>query len=240
MLPAITCLLEAKRPLASIKKSIASYRAQGYTNKELVVVAGADTFVFDALRRYLQAQDWTDVRLMSSDQFERSGSPDGDLMAFWSDDTLSHPDRLTEQVGFLQLEKRAACRLADHWYFLWQERELYWCDAGENIDSLLVERADWDRLPLRTADLEAAFRQCLGDTSVALLHNRGFLLVKIENGWGATVQAASRDNIERHSKDERFIAQHRGGLESALNNYPLAHPLLMYVRNHADQIVALW
>jgi glycosyltransferase involved in cell wall biosynthesis len=136
-LPSISCLMVTLDRLSLAKRSILSWAAQTYPERELVIVTDGKPRFREALERFVAALGLERVRFVYP-QGEgltlgalRNISLEaarGDLVCQWDDDDFSHPDRLMIQAGHMIRQNASACCLTDHLQLIEDKRMLCWVD----------------------------------------------------------------------------------------------------------------
>ncbi len=98
----VSCICVTKNRRAWLPQAIASYQAQSYTPRELIIIADGDD-----VRDLVPEQD--DIRLVQIDNRNIGAKrnlgvsmADGRYVAHWDDDDYSAPDRLMDQVTRLR------------------------------------------------------------------------------------------------------------------------------------------
>ncbi|HEX3558793.1 MAG TPA: glycosyltransferase [Pyrinomonadaceae bacterium] len=136
-LPGVSCLMVTLDRLTLAKRSIRSFAAQRYEDRELLIVTDGSEVFRRALERYVAALGLERVRFFYPDGDRltlghlRNISMEearGELICQWDDDDYSHPDRLAVQVGHMLGERARACFLTDHLQFIEEQRMLCWID----------------------------------------------------------------------------------------------------------------
>lgn len=113
--PLVTCvMITADRP-KFVARSIRMFQRQTYQNKSLLIFDTGKTPVADsqpnheALRRVAIARDnGPEGRTIGQLRNGATALAGGDVIVHWDDDDLSHPNRIAEQVSFLQETKASA------------------------------------------------------------------------------------------------------------------------------------
>lgn len=146
--------------LALLKRSVASYCAQTYENKELVVVTDGPRDAVRQLAAYLESLARSDIRHVHEERRRTLGAlrnlsceaAVGAYFCQWDDDDIYHPRRLEEQYRAL-IEQNAACLyLEDTLQFIAASRRLYWLnwratEARAHPGTLLCRRSAQPRYP---------------------------------------------------------------------------------------------
>ncbi len=129
--PKISCLMITRKRFSLAQKSIECFRRQSYPSKELIIID------YDSDDRLKQ---WTDslsdasivhIRLPNKNYslgHLRNVSLDhasGEYIAQWDDDDLSHPDRLSLQMGVIRALEVEVCFL---------HRQLLWSPERHRLD----------------------------------------------------------------------------------------------------------
>lgn len=136
-LPKVSCLMVTLDRLTLAKRSIRSFAAQSYQQRELVIVTDGKESFRQALERYVAALGIEHVRFVypGAERLTlgqlRNISMDaaqGDLICQWDDDDYSHPERLVVQIGHMMRNSASACFMTDHLHFIEEERFLCWVD----------------------------------------------------------------------------------------------------------------
>lgn len=136
-LPGVSCLMVTLDRLTLAKRSIRSFAAQRYEDRELLIVTDGSEVFRRALERYVAALGLERVRFFYPEAgghtlgHLRNISMEearGELICQWDDDDYSHPDRLAVQVGHMLGERAAACFLTDHLQFIEEQQTLCWID----------------------------------------------------------------------------------------------------------------
>lgn len=136
-LPSVSCLMVTLDRLTLAKRSIRSFAAQRYEDRELLIVTDGSEVFRRALERYVAALGLERVRFFYPEGegltlgHLRNISMEearGELICQWDDDDYSHPDRLAVQVGHMLGKSAAACFLTDHLQFIEEQRMLCWID----------------------------------------------------------------------------------------------------------------
>ncbi len=136
--PSVSCLMVTLDRLTLAKRSIRSFAAQSYEDRDLLVVTDGDERFRKALERYVSAlgldgrvrfvypegERLTLGRLRNISLEEARG----DLVCQWDDDDYSHPSRLAVQAGHMLKEQAAACFMTDHLQFIEDQRVICWID----------------------------------------------------------------------------------------------------------------
>jgi glycosyltransferase involved in cell wall biosynthesis len=136
-LPGVSCLMVTLDRLTLAKRSIRSFAAQRYEDRELLVVTDGSEVFRRALERYVSELGLERVRFfypggdgLTLGRLRNISMEEarGELICQWDDDDYSHPDRLAVQVGHMLGESAAACFLTDHLQFIEEQRMLCWID----------------------------------------------------------------------------------------------------------------
>jgi glycosyltransferase involved in cell wall biosynthesis len=164
--PSVACLMVTRRRLAETVHSVASYVAQDYPAKSLVVVADGESEGAE-LAQYIREHDVPHARVVAVPGGSRSlgalrnlavDTAQSDYVCQWDDDDIYHSCRLSVQLAFLrQAPMAAACFMADQLHFFTSSRSVYWCDWSRPRASdgwpraipntLLCERVRMPRYP---------------------------------------------------------------------------------------------
>lgn len=135
--PSVSCLMVTLDRLTLAKRSIRSFAAQRYEDRELLIVTDGSEVFRRALERYVAALGLERVRFFYPEGegltlgHLRNISMEearGELICQWDDDDYSHPDRLAVQVGHMLGKSAAACFFTDHLQFIEEQRMLCWID----------------------------------------------------------------------------------------------------------------
>ena len=135
--PGVSCLMVTLDRLTLAKRSIRSFAAQRYEDRELLVVTDGSEVFRRALERYVSALGLERVRFfypeaggLTLGRLRNISMEEarGELICQWDDDDYSHPDRLAVQVGHMLGARAAACFLTDHLQFIEEQRMLSWID----------------------------------------------------------------------------------------------------------------
>lgn len=135
--PSVSCLMVTLDRLTLAKRSIRSFAAQRYEDRELLIVTDGSEVFRRALERYVAALGLECVRFfypegdgLTLGRLRNISMEEarGELICQWDDDDYSHPDRLAVQVGHMLGERAAACFLTDHLQFIEEQRMLCWID----------------------------------------------------------------------------------------------------------------
>jgi hypothetical protein len=136
-LPSVSCLMVTLDRLSLAKRSIRSFAAQSYEDRELLIVTDGSEVFRRALERHVAALGLECVRFfypegdgLTLGRLRNISMEEarGELICQWDDDDYSHPDRLAVQVGHMLGERAAACFLTDHLQFIEAKRMLCWID----------------------------------------------------------------------------------------------------------------
>jgi glycosyltransferase involved in cell wall biosynthesis len=136
-LPGVSCLMVTLDRLTLAKRSIRSFAAQRYEDRELLVVTDGSEVFRRALERYVAALGLERVRFfypegdgLTLGRLRNISMEEarGELICQWDDDDYSHPERLAVQVGHMLDARAAACFLTDHLQFIDEQRMLCWID----------------------------------------------------------------------------------------------------------------
>ncbi len=133
--------------LALAKRSIRSWAAQSWGQRELVIVTDGTSRFRDALARYAADLGLDRVRLVHAEGPDltlgalRNRSLEeakGDWVCQWDDDDFSHPERLATQAALMAAEDAGASLFTDHLQYLAAEKLLCWIDwtGGGAIDGI--------------------------------------------------------------------------------------------------------
>lgn len=136
--PLVSCLmvtLAGPKRLKLLKQSVASYLAQIYQNRELVIVV--DNLRVEDRREissYLTSLGRPDIRCSFPDRKLNLGAlrnlsmeqAKGDVLCLWDDDDLSHPERLGSQLRFLIENRLDAVLLTDYLHVFADQNLCYW------------------------------------------------------------------------------------------------------------------
>jgi glycosyltransferase involved in cell wall biosynthesis len=136
--PLVSCLmvtLAGRQRLKLLKQSIASYLAQTYENRELVIIVDNRTAEDRGqLLSYLSSLGRPDIRCYLPDCKLSLGAlrnlsverAKGDILCLWDDDDLSHPERLKSQLRFLIENRLDAVLLTDYLHIFPHQSLCYW------------------------------------------------------------------------------------------------------------------
>jgi glycosyltransferase involved in cell wall biosynthesis len=136
--------------LRQLKRAIACYVDQTYTNRELVIVTDGAAGFCRAVEGHLDALGRDDIRLVVADGTTCTlgslrnlalASATGDRFCQWDDDDLYHPERLAVQARHLDANGAHACFLADQLQFHWPARRMRWVDWSRDDTFPLTYRA---------------------------------------------------------------------------------------------------
>jgi glycosyltransferase involved in cell wall biosynthesis len=136
-LPGVSCLMVTLDRLTLAKRSIRSFAAQRYEDRELLIVTDGSEVFRRALENYVAALGLERVRFfypegdgLTLGRLRNVSMEEarGELICQWDDDDYSHPDRLAVQAGHMLGESAAACFLTDHLQFIEEQRMLCWID----------------------------------------------------------------------------------------------------------------
>ena len=137
----ISCLMvtEGRFPLA--RRAMDCYFAQGYPDKELVIVTCGSKEYKDNLTEYASACGRADVLVIHVPSRVPLGemrniaieSASGPFVCQWDDDDLSHPQRLALQVNFLIKTQCEASVIGENLHLFTDTGLIYWCNwAGSS------------------------------------------------------------------------------------------------------------
>jgi glycosyltransferase involved in cell wall biosynthesis len=187
------------------KRSFASFCAQDYPDKELVIVLDYGDDYDPRVKQYRQHiadSGRSDVRVVCVEKRAPLGAlrnisvdgASGSLVCQWDEDDLSHPRRLTTQIGAMLTARAEVSFLADHFHWFDDSRQLYWSNwlrSGNHIGhpgTLLGYKAALPKYDerLRIQEDSALLRDIVGRrTHIALLCNVGHLYMYTYDGSNA-------------------------------------------------------
>ena len=126
--------LPVRRRLDGLKRSLADYLAQTWTDRELLVVLDAgEPDVAAEVRRHVEALDRADIRLIAPGGKQPLGAlrnlaaaeAKSELIAQWDDDDRHHPERLARQAEALVASGGEAIILEHVMHLVAAEQRLY-------------------------------------------------------------------------------------------------------------------
>jgi glycosyltransferase involved in cell wall biosynthesis len=190
-----------------LKRSVACFCKQSYTDKELVIIPDGGTEYRQQILEHIACLNRSDIRILEMGGAECMGAlrnlaireAAGDLICIWDDDDLHHPHRLALQSRTLLKNGSAACLLADYLHYFAGTKELYWCDYGPlgGLPGTIMFRSGLEIFypetgPFRQRGGDEAFqRQISAQHQCVLLRGLGFVYVYVCHG-------ANLWNIEHH------------------------------------------
>jgi glycosyltransferase involved in cell wall biosynthesis len=134
--PLISCLTVSSNRLSLLKEAIACFRAQTYSNREMVIAVTGSQRYYNAIEDHLDYLGSSDVRLVRADPSICLGAARnltidaarGEYLCQWDDDDLYHPERLRIQYEALHRADADASFLTDLLQFYADESAMYWLD----------------------------------------------------------------------------------------------------------------
>lgn len=143
--PVITCVMVTAGRFDCIKKSVACYLRQTYSNKQLVILSQAHVDYHQQIKQWIESLSRSDIQIHHAPSKLSLGGmrntsveiATGDIICQWDDDDLYHPDRLMTQYNVLRADSgRVASLYCDFLKYFKTTGEIYWCDwSGEPIPS---------------------------------------------------------------------------------------------------------
>lgn len=126
-LPTVACILLTRDRPATAAQAIASFRAQAYQNKELIIWnTGPHDLRSEDVRHFWlpEHEGRKSIGMLRNDA---NGAAQGDMLAHFDDDDWSAPERITEQVALLQSSKADCVGYSD--MLFWDSRPGHFCGA---------------------------------------------------------------------------------------------------------------
>ncbi len=252
-LPTVSCLMVTLDRLTLAKRSIRSFAAQNYPERELVIVTdGTETFR-QSLERYIAALGLERVRFVCPGNERltlgklRNISMDaakGDIICQWDDDDYSHPERLTVQVGHMLRQSAGACFLTDHLHFIDEHRILCWVDwtldgtfqgtAQLAPGTLLMLRDSRFRYPedgpfARQGEDSILLESLYSSLNVAHLSGMGHLYLYQYHGAN-TFSREHHYRLNSCRTSNAQLQQNEAKLREATRHYPIPKPYFVVGR----------
>ncbi len=251
-LPLISALMVTHDRLRLARRSIRSFAAQTYPNKELVIVSDGKKEYLDSLRRYVD-----EIRLKSVIFIDVEGdntlgklrnvsldSASGQVVCQWDDDDCNHPERMMIQFRHMLENNARACLLTDHLQYLEAERKLVWVDwtlgGREGRDQLLPGTImlfldDHFRYPeegeyARQGEDTVFLYKICDQAPVTPLVGKGYLYLYTYHGRN-TFDAEHHYRLSQFSRTAMEMMQLKELICDAVINYPLARPLVIAGRD---------
>ncbi len=247
-LPRISCLTVTYDRLRRLKRAIDCYCRQTYVQRELVILTDGPPRFRRAVKRYLQALDRDDLRLVEIDEPNlplgalRNHALDaarGEVVCQWDDDDWHHPQRLEQQAANLLETGTWACFLKDHLHFWSPSRRLYWIDAiaqensREWIPPTLMMFRDPDlRYPDDPShgEVSTLATRLFQQDGASTLASAGHLYVYTYHGANTHDEQHRKLIASRNRLDLAFLSERRQVLEAALRHYGLPRPIKVFAR----------
>lgn len=260
LFPKISCLTVTLNRLVLLKEAINCFRDQTYPDKELVIVSNGTERYKEAIRRYIDSLDDSDIHFIAlPEEGYTLGSlrniavdaAGGEIICQWDDDDLYHPERLRVQFEYMVENDARACLMTDYLQYFREEREMFWVNWTNRTQNprhhllpgtLLMYKDARFRYPetgpsaIRGED-DALIDQMYSTIKVASMTGAGYLYVYTYHG----ANTFSRDHHSRlaiqSASSLEFIQSHYKPLIQALQYYRLPMP---YVVRTADESVFVY
>lgn len=252
-LPGVSCLMVTLDRLTLAKRSIRSFAAQRYEDRELLIVTDGTEVFRRALERYVAALGLERVRFFYPDgegltlgrlrniSLEEAR---GELICQWDDDDYSHPERLAVQVGHMLGERASACFLTDHLQFIEEQRMLCWIDW--TVDGALEGQAQLapgtllmfrdarfkypEEGPFARQGEDSVFLDTLyRSTPVAHLSGAGHLYLYQYHGRN-TFSREHHYQMSTCRTSNAHLQENAQRLREAVSHYPLPRPYFVFGR----------
>jgi hypothetical protein len=161
--PRVLCVMLANGRQEMVNRAVRSFHSQAYKNKELLVLNSGPTFLYVST-----IPAGVHLSLLNQDDRQRpigelrnianatATHIKADIICHWDSDDWSHPERVSEQVAFLQETGAHAVGYSE--MLFWDSRPGAFCGAwlytSPNPDtclgtSLCYWRKTWESVPFR-------------------------------------------------------------------------------------------
>lgn len=129
----ITCFT-ITHSITALSNTIQCYIDQTHPHCELLIYTKGVRAT--SVERLLQQRQRDDIRFIGHDEQpsiaqswdKAKKEAQGDVICYWSDQSLHHPEFLQEQLRYMTEQGADACLLRDQLYFNAAQQELYWLD----------------------------------------------------------------------------------------------------------------
>jgi glycosyltransferase involved in cell wall biosynthesis len=247
VLPTISCLTVTLDRLVLLKEAIRCFCDQTYPRKELVIVTNGTERYKQAIDRYIQSLNRSDIRCIALAEQDYTlgklrniavAAASGAIVCQWDDDDLYHPERLRIQYEYMEHHHARACLMTDYLHFFHAVREMFWVNwTNRTADkrhhllpgTLLMYKDERFRYPesgpsaIRGED-DALIDQIYSYVDVADLSSFGYLYIYTYHGKNTFSKDHHARLAIQSSSGLEFIRERRHALVQALDYYRLPMP----------------
>lgn len=212
--PSVCCILLTRDRPDFAARAVRCFRAQTYQNKRLFILDTGDGSWFKEQPRetHILHKSGASIGGLRNIVNELTGD---DVIAHLDDDDWSAPDRLAQQIAFMELSGKPVVGYFDMpFYDLRTDRVLWYDSQMRNYSlgtALMYRRVIWDRVPFpHTTPEDTTWQNQVGQENIAGMSS-------LKDGRPMMIQTLHGGNAAANSSGAIFQAA-EPGLESAVRS----------------------